>query len=99
MHADHCEIGISRTYVEDVHADFGSILILDGDDVRPLRQETRKVRWCTSWVHHSISITAEFNPEPIPIHATRSPAPNFSAFNAKVNGMEAGPIFPRVGKD
>ncbi len=48
--------------------------------------------------HHSMSMTAAFKPEPMPMQATLSPDMRCSEFIAKVKGTDAGPMLPRVGK-
>ncbi len=41
---------------------------------------------------------AVFRPEPMPISRTRSPGSSSPACVARVNGIDAGPMLPRVGK-
>ena len=43
-------------------------------------------------------MTAEFRPDPMPMHAMRWPASKPAAFSARVKGTDAGPMLPRVGK-
>ena len=49
------------------------------------------------WDHQASSIIEVLRPEPTPMRRTRSPRFRFGASCARVIGIDAGPMFPRVG--
>ena len=85
-----------RTFVVDAVA--VDALVVDEDNPGPRWVEPLQGRCGASGnprrLHHSMSMTAAFKPEPMPMQATLSPDTRCSEFVANVKGTDAGPMLP-----